>query len=611
MDHNNVMTALDIENQSNEGEGGESDTSQSLMVLDEEVQPSHHSPRHDDIMQPIHHSPYSPTQEHHISKKTTNLPLLTACYMSALTTGATTYAFSFYSSALKTSLHLSQNQLDTLSSATFCAGILSWIPGMIVDAYGAKFALSMGGLSNTIFLTLYWIIATETISLNNNVHLLVFILSVFVVVILMGCALVSGSLFKVIVESCGTGTKGKAVGCAKGYVGVGSGVYVCLFGALFGYGGSSSGEGAPPPASSRMLSFLVATLSSSSSTTTTTTILGDDSTTPQNPELRSLNFLLMAAVLSFVSATLPALLLLPKQTSSNTYQNRRDGTRSIHFRVVYAGLIMLGVWVVGMSVMELYDEEQQGGGENSNTNGGAIDDPSLVNKTLYDVMESDSPTIITQHDDGGYFTEEDQTSTIASYARKLLDVTSRRLLTPSPETHWGSVFFLLLLWWGPALSLLIIPARKEGIDDDDDDDDSSSIIIYSTSDGNTAFNYDDNDNRIDDNNWQNIEEEEREEETFLQDDMPISSTRSKNGERSSGGSSGDHLNPVERRNFTLLQMLKTCTAWLMAYPCVILVRVSLCLYTHCYVRQELHVSTLTKHDIPSSQIFTHRSEVGL
>ena len=561
MDHHsdqNVVTALDIENQSNDGEVGEDSTSHN-------------------IMEPIHHSPYSPTHPREEQPhKTTNLPLLTACYMSALTTGATTYAFSFYSSALKTSLHLSQNQLDTLSSATFCAGILSWIPGMIVDAYGAKFALSMGGLSNTIFLTLYWIIATETISLNNNVHLLVFILSVFGVVIFMGCALVTGSVFKVIVESCGTGTKGKAVGCAKGYVGVGSGVYVCLFGALFGYGGSSSGGGgAPPLASSRMLSFLVATLSSSS---TTTTIL-DDITTPQNPELRSLNFLLMAAVLSFVSATLPALLLLPKQTSSNIYQNRRDGTRSIHFRVVYAGLIMLGVWVVGMSVMELYDEEQQGGGENSNTNGGAID-PSLVNKTLYNVMDSDSPTIITQHDDGGgYLTEEDQTSTTASYARKLLDVTSRRLSSSSPETHWGSVFFLLLLWWGPALSLLIIPARKEGIDDDDDDDDddSSSIIIYSTSDGNTAFNYDDNDNRIDDDNCQNIEEEEREEETFLQDDMPISSTRSKNGERSSGGSSGDHLNPVERRNFTLLQMLKTCTAWLMAYPCVILVRVSLCL----------------------------------
>ena len=56
------------------------------------------------------------------TSSSTNLPLLTACYLSALTTGATTYAFSFYSSALKSSLRLSQNQLDTLSSATFCAG---------------------------------------------------------------------------------------------------------------------------------------------------------------------------------------------------------------------------------------------------------------------------------------------------------------------------------------------------------------------------------------------------------------------------------------------------------------------------------------------------------
>ena len=595
MDHN-VMTALDIENQSNDEDEGDSNTSSSQSLMEDEVATSHSPRRLDNIMQPIHHSPYSPTQHHHeedeqqnvhyITKKTTNLPLLTACYMSALTTGATTYAFSFYSSALKTSLHLSQNQLDTLSSATFCAGILSWIPGMIVDAYGAKFALSMGGLSNTIFLTLYWIIATETIQLNN-VHLLVFTLSLFGVIIFMGCALVTGSVFKVIVESCGKGTKGKAVGCAKGYVGVGSGVYVCLFGALFGYG-SGGGGGALPPASSRMLSFLVTTLSSS--TTITTTILEGDGTTPQNPELRSLNFLLMAAVLSFVSATLPALLLLPKQTSSssgtndNVYKNRRDGTRSIHFRVVYAGLIMLGVWVVGMSLMELYEEEQHGGGENSDNNTNGAIDPSLVNKALSNVIESDSPTIITAQHDGGYFTEEDQTSTTILYARKLLHVTSRKLTsTSSSETHWGSVFFLLLLWWGPALSLLIIPARKEGVDVDEDD--SSSMIIYSTSDSNnnerSAFNYDDsndegdNDNRIDDDNFQPIEEEEREEETFLQDDMPISSRRiKKNGERSSDGSSGDHINPVEPRNFTLLQMLKTCTAWLMAYPCVILVRVS-------------------------------------
>ena len=92
---------------------------------------------------------------------TSNLPLLAACYLAALTTGATTYAFSFYSSALKASLHLSQNQLDTLCSATFAAGIMSWLPDMAVDAWGTRRALALGGTSNAAMLVCYWLLATE------------------------------------------------------------------------------------------------------------------------------------------------------------------------------------------------------------------------------------------------------------------------------------------------------------------------------------------------------------------------------------------------------------------------------------------------------------------
>ena len=219
MDHhsedNRHLSALHIENQS-EGEDGlslmDSSTSSS-NDLNNDTNKTSTYPQH---LQPLHSSQQQQqsTQQSTNTIKSTNLPLLTTCYMSALTTGATTYAFSFYSVALKASLHLSQNQLDTLSSATFCAGIMSWIPGMIVDYYGAKFAMALGGISNTIMLTLYWIIATEQIKLPN-IDLLVLTLSLFGVVIFMGCALVTGSVFKIIVESCGSGTKGKAVGCVS------------------------------------------------------------------------------------------------------------------------------------------------------------------------------------------------------------------------------------------------------------------------------------------------------------------------------------------------------------------------------------------------------------
>ena len=124
MDHsedNRHLSALHIDNQS-EGEDGlsfmDSSTSSSNDLNNDNKTSTY--PQH---LQPLHSSQQQQqsTQQTASTIKSTNLPLLTTCYMSALTTGATTYAFSFYSVALKASLHLSQNQLESLSSATFCA----------------------------------------------------------------------------------------------------------------------------------------------------------------------------------------------------------------------------------------------------------------------------------------------------------------------------------------------------------------------------------------------------------------------------------------------------------------------------------------------------------
>ena len=231
-----------------------------------------------------------------------------------------------------------------------------------------------------------------------------------------------------------------------------------------------------------------------------------DTDTQQSPDLTSLNFLLMAAILSFLAAVLPAILLLPKQTlAKDEYTSTKDGTRSIHFRVVYAGLMLLGLWVVGMSIVELYEEES-----NNNTNSTSTTiEPSIINKTLFD------------------------DSIIAEYS------ITRRLSSSSPQTHWGSVFFLLTLWWGPALSLLVIPARKEDNNVED-----------------SAFSYDDDDNAISSND---IDEEG---EGFLQD-----------GESRTTKHGDDMItsDASTERNYTLIQMLKTCQAWLMVYTCVIIV----------------------------------------
>ena len=461
-------------------------------------------------------SPSSSTQP----TNQTNLPLLSACYMAALTTGATTYAFSFYSNALKSSLHLSQNQLDTLSSAIFCAGVLSWMPGMVVDSFGARTAMILGGIGNTINLSCYWIIVTERVEISN-MNVLMFLLSVLGVLIFVGCALVTGSVFKCIVESCGKGTKGKAVGCAKGYVGVGSGVYVCLFSALFGSSGSGGAAGGPAVVMMTRMMMMFP------STTSSTLVVSD--TMPQSPELNSLNFLIMAAVLSLLAAVLPAICLLPKQTSrASPFKNRRDGTRSIHFRVIYAGLILLGFWVIGTSLIEIEEEKiDDHGDDGSSVSPNAV---AILSPTASDRIAS-APMAVLQ------------------YARRNLYLQS----SSATEHHWGAAFLLLLLWWGPALSLLVISPRKEGDEDILQSERNTQDFTYDNEEDFAADVVNDDD------------EEELLEETFLQDDIPVErSRRYKHSAEEEG-----RIEP--EKNHTMLEMLRTSSAWLMAWTCVILV----------------------------------------
>ncbi|KAL7469352.1 hypothetical protein ACHAXS_009617 [Conticribra weissflogii] len=500
--------------------------------------------------------------------KKTNLPLLTTTYMSALTTGATTYAFSFYSNALKTSLRLSQSQLDTLSSATFCAGILSWMPGMAVDLFGARRAMALGGMGNTIMLSTYWMIATGRWEIQER-EVLIGVLSALGVLTFVGCALITGSVFKVIMESCGSGTKGKAVGCAKGYVGVGSGVYVCLFRALFG--GSGGAVAGPERGLSARNGDAGGRRSfgrwmGRNAMLPTSTWIGMGSVglrlaadVPTNPDLNSLNFLLMAAVLSFTAATLPALMFLPKQTSSvSACAERRDGTRSIHFRVIYAGLIGLGMWVVGMSLMELKEESDEKKSRNSG-----------VAPSLFDADHDIHSGTVGVHDFSGFVVEDElswtaqhsgeEESIPAVYSRKLW-LSIRKLATAStPERHWGTAIFLLLLWWGPALSLLCIPPRKEF------QAESSSIQNLDGNGRLETFNYDRDDGELKSSGMSSDNHDE--EETFLQEDIP----RTQSISAKEMGVGNEHTGIALGSDFTLMQMLRTRPAWLMAWTCVIIV----------------------------------------
>jgi hypothetical protein len=146
-------------------------------------------------------------------KQRSNIPSLVCAFMASLTTGGTTYAFGLYGDALKKTLALSQSQLDTISTSFFFAGLFSWIPGLCADRFGTRFSLSLGGMTGCASLMLYWGVARQFLLVPHD--WLVVSLSLLGISIFLSCALVTGSVFKIIVASCGAGTKGSAVGVAK------------------------------------------------------------------------------------------------------------------------------------------------------------------------------------------------------------------------------------------------------------------------------------------------------------------------------------------------------------------------------------------------------------
>jgi Nodulin-like len=238
-------------------------------------------------------------------------------------------AFGLYSSELKETLQLSQSQLNTLSSANFCAGLVTWIPGLMVDHCGVRWSLSMGGFLGATFMMIYWAVARQFISFLPTWMILP-TLCVLGALIFMANGLVTGSIFKLLVATCAPHTKGSIVGAAKGYVGLGSGVYACLFRAL------------------------------------KTPLL-----------LRDLDFLPLAALLVLLAGSLPALLLLPNkaqldQLLETTPRNHLDQMTTQHLRFLYVGLLGLASIVVGTTVASLADDRYTNHGRTEDDKKGAF-----------------------------------------------------------------------------------------------------------------------------------------------------------------------------------------------------------------------------------------------
>ncbi|CAB9501855.1 Nodulin-like [Seminavis robusta] len=242
------------------------------------------------------------------SVRHTNIPVLTCSFLAALTTGATSYSFGLYAGELKARLEFSQSQLDTISSAIFFAGIFSWVPGLVVDNFGTRTGTVSGGLMGAISLSCFWAVSTKFFPLEQ--HLLVPVLSSLGVLIFLSCALITGSVFKVIVTTCGAGSKGTAVGAAKGYVGLGAGVYSCIFESLKTKGQSD------------------------------------------------LDFLIMAALLFITNVTIPCLFLMPAHKVVQEEEFHDEAT-PLHFRTLYCSLAAMATIIIWNSLEELFNENKE------------------------------------------------------------------------------------------------------------------------------------------------------------------------------------------------------------------------------------------------------------
>jgi nitrate/nitrite transporter NarK len=147
---------------------------------------------------------------------------LVACFfVVALTSG--NYAFSVYSGALKHSLKLTQDDLDSIATYPYIAGLFTWLPGILNDRCGPRLTTMLGAGGMAMMLALYWAVATRRVDWDPVVSL---------VAIGFGSTLANGAItgpvFCSIVKNFPM-ERGAVVGIAKAWVGLCGGILTQLY----------------------------------------------------------------------------------------------------------------------------------------------------------------------------------------------------------------------------------------------------------------------------------------------------------------------------------------------------------------------------------------------
>ena len=494
---------------------------------------------------------FSPSSANRTSILETNIPRLSVALLASMTTGGTVYAFGLYGNALKKNLHLTQSQLDTISTAIFLAGCLSWIPGLVVDYFGTRFGISCGATAGAIALMMYWHVSHHGLDKdedgnslwfgmsmqpsgqfgvdgtddnsssnggNNPEGLIVATLSALGVTVFLSCALVTGSVFKIIVNSCGPGSKGSAVGVAKGYVGLGAGAYACFFESI------------------------------------------------RQPYTSDLEFLPMAAFFFIVAAAIPSWFILPTKQQEKEREERQrieqqqrnnvpsqdissgkipDVTTPTHFRVLYSSLILMASVIVGNSILTLYHGSRDGRHQ-----------PHLKHE-----------------EDDDLFPDDDDLAVFDKLQENNLSSTGDR-------QNYPLAVFLLVVWWAPIVSLYFLPQGTHHMTLVDALDEEHENLLGDIDAGNAALSS----SAFDDNEGGELHASTTED--FLSDlnstekrnagDSALSSMNDLEEDTQSQGEDDEQLQDLRQvgesgTDKNLLQMLSTPTAWLMLWTTTILV----------------------------------------
>jgi len=169
---------------------------------------------------------------------------------------------------------------------------------MVVDKMGMRFSMILGGSSGALSTLCYWAVARQFLPISHAVA----ILSILAIIICLSCGLIIGSIFKLTLYCGGPEFKGSAVGVAKGFVGLGSGVYATIFQAI------------------------------------------------RKADESALDFVPVLAFFFVVCAVIPAYVLLPSQLKVNDIEFH---TTKLHFRTLYVSLFILASVIVASSIQDI------------------------------------------------------------------------------------------------------------------------------------------------------------------------------------------------------------------------------------------------------------------